>query len=67
MIRFYCPNCWSDFTVDLKICPVCGANIENMSAERNLEDKLINALGHPDHSTVVRAIWLLGQLSERKQ
>jgi len=66
MVRFYCPGCWSDFTVDLKICPVCGARIEDINAGRSLTDKLLNALGHPDRATVMRAIWILGQRCEEE-
>lgn len=66
MVRFYCPNCWIDMAVDLKICPACHANIENIDSSRNLIDKLINALYHPDNSVVMRAIWILGQHREQK-
>lgn len=44
-----------------KKCPHCGADVTEHE-KRGFEEKLINALNHPDRETVQRAVWILGRL-----
>ncbi len=61
MITFFCPRCWKEITGDDKKCPYCGADITEHE-RKGFEDKLINALRHPEQETVQRAVWILGRL-----
>jgi len=46
-------------------CPYCGADITEQE-KKSFEDKLINALRHPERETVQRAVWILGELKSIK-
>lgn len=65
MITFFCPLCWKEIRENDNTCPCCGTNI---SAHKNkdFEDKLINALRHPERETVQRAVYILGRLKSIK-
>ncbi len=61
MVHFFCPNCWKDFGEDKSACPFCGFKIRESWDSKNMVEKLIGALSHPDAQTVMRATWLLGE------
>ena len=64
-MTFFCPICWKEIKDIDKICPCCGANILDYE-NRDFEEKLINALRHPERETVQRAIYILGRLRNVK-
>lgn len=66
MIRYFCPNCWSDFLEDLRNCPACGLDIEAFWDSRDWVDKLIVALGHPEQNVPIHAAWILGERRETR-
>jgi len=57
---FFCPICWKEIKETEKTCPYCDANITEHE-KRSFEEKLINALKHPERETVQRAVWILGK------
>lgn len=61
VITFFCPHCWKEIKRDDKKCPRCGADVTEHE-KRCFEEKLINALKHPERETVQRAVWILGRL-----
>lgn len=64
-MTFFCPHCWKEIRKEHRICPYCGADIKDYE-KKDFEEKLINALRHPERETVQRAVWILGRLrSER--
>jgi len=66
MVHFYCPVCWKELADDLPQCPHCSAEIHEIWRSKSYLEKLILALNHPEPSTVMRAVWLLGQLKDRR-
>lgn len=62
---FFCPRCWKEVKRDDKKCLHCGADITEHE-RKGFEEKLINALGHPERETVQRAVWILGRLKSLK-
>jgi predicted amidophosphoribosyltransferase len=66
MVHFYCPLCWKEFDEDLPQCPHCSRDIHGFWKSKSYLEKLIVALGHPEPSTVMRAVWLLHQLGDRR-
>ena len=62
MITFYCPACWSEVSEKARVCPACGADIGELSANRDYIEKLIAALAHPEPTTPIRAAAILGRL-----
>jgi HEAT repeat protein len=50
--------------MNLEICPYCGYS-QSMLKEEPFEKKLIRALNHPEPTTVVRAIKILGELKSK--
>jgi HEAT repeat protein len=66
MIHFYCPLCWEELDEDRPQCPHCSAYIHKFWKSKNYLEKLIIALDHPEPSTVMRVMWLLGQLGDRR-
>jgi HEAT repeat protein len=64
-MTFFCPICWKEIRWDDEICPYCGSDITEHEKKR-FEDKLINALRHPERETVQRAVWILGRLNSMK-
>ena len=66
VVHFYCPVCWNDLAEDLPQCPHCGAEIHDIWRSKSFLEKLILALNHSEPSTVMRAVWLLGQLADRR-
>ena len=65
-MRFYCPNCWSDFAEDMRRCPQCGQDIPAFLKEKDYVERLIVALNHPEPETPMRAAWILGQLRDER-
>ena len=65
-MQFFCPNCWSDFAEDLAICPRCGVDIHAFWDSKNIAEKLILALDHPEPETPIRAAWILGERRETR-
>jgi len=61
MVTFFCPSCWKQIKREDKKCPHCGADIIEHE-KKGFEEKLINALNHPERETVQRAVWILGRL-----
>lgn len=61
MITFFCPRCWKEIKREDKKCPYCAADIIKHD-RKGFEEKLINALNHPERETVQRAVWILGRL-----
>lgn len=47
-------------------CPNCGAEIHNIWRSKSYLEKLLLALNHPEPSTVMRVVWLLGQFQDRR-
>lgn len=64
-MNFFCPRCWKEIKGDDKRCPYCGADITEHE-RKGFEEKLINALNHPERETVQRAVWILGRLKTDK-
>ncbi len=60
-MTFFCPICWKEIKGDDKKCPYCSADITEHE-RKGFEEKLINALKHPERETVQRAVWILGKL-----
>ncbi len=63
-MRFYCPGCWKDFAVAIRVCPNCGIIVPGFWDQKDLVEKLIHSLQHPEFSTPVRAVWLLGWIKD---
>jgi hypothetical protein len=66
MAHFYCPFCWEELDEDMPKCPHCNAEIHKFWKSKSYLEKLIIALDHPEPSTVMRAVWLLQQLRDRR-
>lgn len=65
MITFFCPQCWKEIKEEDRKCPYCDADITEHE-KKDFEDKLINALKHPERETVRRVVWILGRLKSIK-
>jgi len=65
-MRYFCPNCWSDFDENLTHCPCCGQNINEFWQGKDFVEKLIVALDHPEPETPIRAAWILGEMREER-
>jgi HEAT repeat protein len=64
-LTHFCPSCWSEITAETSVCFVCGTDIEEMSAA-SYEQKLLQALYHPEPTVPVRAATILGQLGSTR-
>ena len=64
MVHFYCPVCWKELDQDFAQCPHCSADIHSFWKSKDFVEKLIVALDHPEPSTVIRSVWLLGQIGD---
>jgi len=62
MATYYCPRCWHEVGGEIPVCPHCGAEIAEVLERRDYTAKLIAALSHPEPTTPLRAIWVLGKL-----
>jgi len=63
-VTYFCPHCWAEVPAEARLCPACGAVIEDARAD--IVDKYIAALRHPQAETRLRAAWILGQMRERR-
>ncbi len=63
-MRYYCPGCWKDFPADMEVCSSCGMNIHFFWDSKDMVEKLIHSLRHPEPSTSIRAAWLLGKIGD---
>jgi len=63
-MRYFCPNCWQEISVESLFCPVCGVEVSQADA-LPFPEKLRRALKHPEPKTAVRAAWILGEHHER--
>jgi HEAT repeat protein len=63
-MRYYCPGCWKDTPMDLEVCSSCGMNIHLFWDSKDIIEKLIHSLHHPEPSTPIRAAWLLGEMGD---
>jgi hypothetical protein len=63
-MRYFCPCCWADFAEDLATCPRCGVDIHAFWDSKNMVERLILALDHPEPETPIRAAWVLGERRE---
>lgn len=61
MITYFCPFCWNEIKETDKVCPYCHSELAGYHS-RNFEEKLINALNHPERETARRAAYILGRL-----
>src|SRR4030067_1237851 len=59
-MTFFCPVCWKEIRQVDTICPCCNAHLPEYE-NKHFEEKLINALRHPERETVQRAVYLLGK------
>lgn len=64
-MTFFCPECWKEIEEKDRKCSHCGADITEHE-KKGFEEKLINALKHPERETVQRAVWILGRLKTSK-
>ena len=65
-MRFFCPQCWSDFSEESSVCPQCGLDTVTFYEGKKYVDKLLIALDHPEPETAERAAWILGELGEER-
>jgi len=63
-IAYYCPHCWAEVSAEARVCPACGAAIED--AQADIVDKYLAALRHPQAETRLRAAWILGRMRETR-
>jgi HEAT repeat protein len=61
VITFFCPFCWNEIKETDKECPYCRSELAGYYS-KNFEEKLINALNHPERETARRAAYILGRL-----
>jgi HEAT repeat protein len=61
-LHYFCPNCWEEIPKDTKICPFCGANLEDLEEKNTYLEKLILALRSKDGFTARRAAYILGEI-----
>ena len=61
MITYFCPFCWNEIKEEDKVCPYCHSELSGYY-NKNFEEKLINALNHPERETARRAAYVLGRL-----
>lgn len=64
-MTFFCPVCWKEIRQVDKICPCCNAHLPEYE-NKHFEEKLINALRHPERETVQRAVYILGKRKSAK-
>jgi HEAT repeat protein len=61
MITYFCPFCWNEIKAEDKVCPYCRSELSEYQ-KKSFEEKLINALNHPERETARRAAHILGRL-----
>lgn len=66
MARFYCPACWEDYGEDFTRCPHCGIDIHDFWDSKDIVEKLIHSLHHPEPGTPLRTAWLLGKIRDSR-
>ncbi len=60
-ITYFCPFCWNEIKETDKVCPYCHSDLSSYHG-KSFEEKLINALNHPERETARRAAYILGRL-----
>jgi HEAT repeat protein len=65
MMTFYRPRCWTELAEDAARCPRCGTWLREVDKDEYAV-KLIRALRHPEPTTAVGAVAILGGLRERR-
>ena len=60
MTTFFCPSCWAGINEEQDPCPHCGCGISAYLEGKTYNDRLIDALNHPEPTTPVRAAYILG-------
>ena len=66
MVRFYCPECWQDFTKDFEVCPGCGFKIREFYERKDYVEKLIIALKSPVPEIPFNAALFLGRIKDAR-
>ncbi len=61
--KVYCSRCFARISDGAAVCPVCGAEQQDLGV-RDYRDKLLDALGHPLDDVRMRAIVALGMRHE---
>ena len=56
---FDCPSGWAETRIGARLCSRCGADMGAVQAVRDVVDKLIAALDHPEPETRARAALIL--------
>ncbi len=64
-MTYYCSNCWNEINKEAKVCPYCG-KLQSLLKQEPFEKKLIRSLNHPEPTTVVRALKILGELKTKE-
>ena len=60
-LTHFCPSCWSEIATE-PVCLVCGTDVRDLSGQ-SYEEKLLQALYHPEPTVPVRAATILGELA----
>jgi HEAT repeat protein len=63
IMLWVCPACWHVSGEPATHCAGCGADLDALDG-REFDEKLLNALHHPDPDTVMRAADILSQRGE---
>jgi len=59
-MTYFCPSCLNEIQSQAEICPICGYDLKKWD-DLHFDEKLIQALHHPEPFTRRRAAYLLGE------
>jgi HEAT repeat protein len=62
-LTHFCPSCWSEIATE-PVCLICGTDLRDLSGE-SYEEKLLQALYHPEPTVPRRAATILGELGSK--
>jgi HEAT repeat protein len=62
-LTHFCPSCWSEIATE-PVCLICGTDLRDLSGE-SYEEKLLQALYHPEPTVPGRAATILGELGSK--